>query len=43
MVLRIRRRKPVVLAAIGYLASAVGWRMWVAGKRRRRLARVRRA
>lgn len=33
----------VVLAAIGYLASAVGWRMWVAGKRRRRLARVRRA
>ncbi len=31
----------VVLAAVGYVASAIGWRIWVAGKRRRRLARVR--
>lgn len=31
----------VVLASIGYLVSAIGWRVWVAGKRRRRLARVR--
>lgn len=31
----------VVLAAVGYLASSIGWRVWVGGKRRRRLARVR--
>lgn len=31
----------VVLAAVGYVATAIGWRVWIAGKRRRRLARVR--
>ena len=31
----------IVMAAIGYVASAIGWRIWIAGKRRRRLARVR--
>ncbi len=30
----------VVLASLGYVMSAIGWRMWIAGKRRRRLARV---
>lgn len=30
----------VVAAAVGYVASAIGWRMWIAGKRKRRLARV---
>ncbi|MBL0966001.1 MAG: DUF2062 domain-containing protein, partial [Blastomonas sp.] len=31
----------IVMAAIGYVISAIGWRIWIAGKRRRRLARVR--
>lgn len=31
----------IVMAAVGYVASAIGWRIWIAGKRQRRLARAR--
>jgi uncharacterized protein (DUF2062 family) len=30
-----------VLATVGYLATSFGWRHWIAGKRRRRLAEAR--
>lgn len=30
----------VIMAAVGYVVSAIGWRMWIAGKRRRRIARA---